>query len=273
MHSSKTFTRRAQSGAAYRISLWLPPGTPPAGGWPAVYVLDAGVMFATVVEAVKRSGRRPDATGIGMAAVVGIAPCEQNDEGERLAVVSRYRDYTFESSELVEVETSGGGAAFLAFIVDELAGELGTAHPLSATHRMLFGHSLAGYFVLNALAQRPEAFSHYAAVSPSVWWQPCALAERIERLEKSAADEIHGVLVAVGEWEGEPAPWLANSPSLADVMQRRRERRMIGRARETAAQLARKFGERRVQWRCFPEEDHASIVMIGIQRSLRLMFA
>ncbi|GAB2715886.1 alpha/beta hydrolase [Halomonas garicola] len=272
MHSSETFTRRAQSGAAHRISLWLPPGTPPAGGWPAVYVLDAGAMFATVAEAVKRSGRRPDATGVGMAAVVGIAPCEPNEEGERLAVASRYRDYTFEASRRVEVETSGGGAAFLAFIADELVPELTRDYGLSHHHRMLFGHSLAGYFVLNALAQRPCVFTHYAAISPSVWWHPEALAERLEGLDRASAEGISGVLVAVGEWEGEPAPWLAGSPTLESVMQRRRERQMIGRARATAAQLTQKLGERRVQWRCFSEEDHASIVMIGIQRSLRLMF-
>lgn len=268
MKGSEVFERTAASGAAYRISLWVPPGEPPAGGWPAVYVLDGSAMFATFVEAIKRSGRRPDATGIDMAAVVGIA----HAEGEPLTVGCRYRDYTFEPSELVDADVCGGGAAFLAFIADQLAPELAADYSLNDTHRMLFGHSLAGYFVLNALALRPRVFTHYAAISPSVWWHPEALDARLTRLDTDA-DGIAGVLIAAGEWEGEPAPWLAGSPTLETVMQRRRERRMIGRARVTAETLDRLLGGGRVQWRCFPEEDHASIVMIAIQRSLRLMFA
>lgn len=276
MNEATTFTRTAASGATYRLYLWVPPGTPPEGGWPVIYALDGGAMFATFVEAVKRSGRRPDATGIGMAAVVGIAHADDGDTRAAFATEQRYRDYTFEPSALVDAPSSGGGAAFLAFIADELAPELTRDYGLSHQHRMLFGHSLAGYFVLHALARRPAAFSHfshYAAISPSVWWHPEALAERLEGLERESAEGIGGVLVAVGEWEGEPAPWLEGSPTLERVMQRRRERQMIGRARQTATTLERLLGEHRVRWRCFPEEDHASIVMIAIQRSLRLMFA
>lgn len=262
-----------ESGATYRISLWMPPGTPPAGGWPVVYVLDGSAMFATFVEAVQRSGRRPDATGIGMAAVVGIAhACAGTDE-RLFATEYRYRDYTFEPSALVASAASGGGAGFLAFIADQLAPELGAEFGFNPARQTLFGHSLAGYFVLSALAARPGVFSRYAAISPSVWWHPEALAERIGRLDKNAAESIGGVLIAVGEWEGEPAPWLWDSPTLESVMQRRRERQMIGHARETADNLDRLLGGGRVHWRCFPEEDHASIVMIAIQRSLRLMFA
>lgn len=272
MNEATTFTRTAASGAAYRISLWVPPGTPPEGGWPVVYTLDGSAMFATFVEAIKRSGRRPDATGIGMAAVVGIAHDVRGSEDALFAAASRFRDYTFEPSALVETSVSGGGAAFLAFITDKLVPELTRDYGLSHQRRMLFGHSLAGYFVLNALAVHSGVFSHYAAISPSVWWHPEALAERLAGLDRESAEGVGGVLVAVGEWEGEPAPWLAGSATLDTVMQRRRERRMIERSRETAAQLAKTLGEHRVRWRCFPEEDHASVVMIGIQRSLRLMF-
>ena len=221
-------------------------------------------MFATFVEAVLRSGHRPDATGIGMAAVVGIAhACTGTDE-RLFATEYRYRDYTFEPSALVETSVSGGGAEFLGFIADQLAPELAATHGFNSERQMLFGHSLAGYFVLNALAARPGVFSCYAAISPSVWWHPQALNARLQALDRDAAARITGVLVAVGEWEGKPAPWLEGSPILETVMQRRRERQMIGHARETAESLDRLLGGGRVRWRCFPEEDHASIVMIAI---------
>lgn len=263
------------SGAAYHISIWTPAGEPPADGWPVVYVLDAKAMFATFVEAIQRSGRRPDATGIGMAAVVGIA-----HGGERLfATEHRYRDYTFEPSALVKsadsVNKAGGGAAFLSFIVDQLAPELANEFSLNCERQSLFGHSLAGYLVLNALATRPHAFCHYAAISPSVWWQPAALAKRLNDLSQDDTAQIRGVLIAVGEWEGQAAPWLASTlgaSGVATLMQRRNERQMIEQASALADLLRPLLGER-LTYRCFPEEDHSSIVMIAIQRSLRLIFS
>lgn len=260
-----------QSGAAYQVSIWTPAGEPPAGGWPVVYVLDAKAMFGTFVEAIQRSGRRPDATGIGMAAVVGIA-----HGGERLfATEHRYRDYTFEPSSLIESDEAGGGAAFLSFIVDQLAPELATEFGFNRERQSLFGHSLAGYFVLNALAIRPHAFCHYAAISPSVWWQPAALTERLTALTQDDTAQIRGLLIAVGEWEGQPAPWLKGAigaEGLAVLMQRRAERQMIAHASATADTLHPVLGER-LTYRCFPEEDHSSIVMIAIQRTLRLIFS
>lgn len=261
------------SGAAYQVSIWTPAGAPPTGGWPVVYVLDAKAMFATFVECMQRSGRRPDATGIGMAAVVGIA-----HGGERLfATEHRYRDYTFEPSSLIESEEAGGGAAFLSFIVDQLAPELATEFGFNHERQSLFGHSLAGYFVLNALATRPHAFCHYAAISPSVWWQPAALAQRLTALTENDTAQIRGLLVAVGEWEGQAAPWLSGSDGLgaeglAVLMQRRGERQMIEQASAMAEMLRPVLGER-LSYRCFPEEDHSSIVMIAIQRTLRLIFS
>ena len=260
----------AQANAAtYRISLWLPPGPPPDGGWPVVYVLDANTLFATFVEAIQRSARRPDATGIGMAAVVGIAHAD-----ERIfATEHRYRDYTFEPSALIESNISSGGEAFLAFIADQLAPELDAEFAFNPERRSLFGHSLAGYFVLNALAVRPAVFSHYAAISPSVWWHREALSARLNSLNQEAVAQIGGVLVAVGEWEGEPAPWLAGSQGLAQLLERRGERQMIANARAVADLLRDMLGERRTTYRCFAEEDHSSIVMIAVQRTLRLMFS
>lgn len=261
------------SGAAYQVSIWTPEGEAPEGGWPVVYVLDAKAMFATFVEAIQRSGRRPDATGIGMAAVVGIA-----HGGERLfATEHRYRDYTFEPSPLIGSELCGGGADFLAFISDQLAPALAGEFGCNSARQTLFGHSLAGYFVLNALALRPDAFRHFSAISPSVWWHPEALSDRLQALDHDALAHLSGVLIAVGEWEGQPAPWLLGSAGLGaaeltTLIARRKDRQMIAQA-SAVAELLRPVLAERLSYRCFPEEDHASIVMIAIQRTLRLMFA
>ncbi|MCC4264147.1 hypothetical protein LL240_06730 [Oceanimonas baumannii] len=266
LNNSRVWNCRANSsGIDYQISLWLPEGTPPAQGWPVIYVLDGNAMFSTFVEAIQRSGRRPDATGVGRAAVVGIAHGD-----ERLfATELRYRDFTFEPSALVQTDAAGGGGAFLDFITGQLAPDLAREFNLNPAHQMLFGHSLAGYFVLNALALRPRAFACYAAISPSVWWHPPALAERLQALN---APEVRRVLLATGEWEGNPAPWLPLGPELEQLMKRRQTRAMLEHAATVADLLRERLGEQRLRYRCFPEEDHSSVVMIAIQRALRLMF-
>ncbi|MBZ9557446.1 MULTISPECIES: alpha/beta hydrolase-fold protein [unclassified Modicisalibacter] len=258
--------RAAANGIRYRVSLWVPPGEPPAGGWPVIYVLDANALFATFVEALRRGSYRPQATGIETAAVVGIAHA-----GRALYVPERrYRDYTFGPSALAPASrTVGGGEAFLAFLVDELIPELHEAWALNGSRRMLFGHSLAGYFTLHALMARPEAFRTYAAISPSIWWDEAGLRARMPGMAGHAAR----VFMAVGEWEGEGAPGERREPGHSRTLQRRRERRMVERAQTLARDLETLLGEQRVAFRNFPEEDHASVLMVAIPRTLRFVMA
>lgn len=256
--------RAAANGGEYGIELWIPPGPPPPGGFPVVYVLDANALFGTFVEAIRRSSRRPDATGIAAAAVVGIA----HAGGELFATGRRRLDYTT-AAPAEAGEGSGGADAFLSFIVDELAPALRSEFALDATRQVLFGHSLAGYFVLHALAARPGAFRVHAAVSPSIWWDEAGLRARLAALARDAAR----VFLAVGEWEAEVPPWQRGAPGYEQLLQRRAQRRMVANAQATARQLRETLGEDAVAFHLFPEEDHASVLMIAIQRVLRFALA
>lgn len=252
--------RAAANGITYRVSLWLPCSAPPPGGWPVVYVLDAATSFATFVEIILRSSRRPDATGIVPTAVVGIAPAG----GDPYAPELRRRDYT-------PAEPGGGrGAdAFLAFIVDELAPSLIAEFPLNRARQILFGHSLTGFFTLYALGTRPDAFFSHVAISPSIWWDPAGLRARLSLIADAAAR----VFIAVGEWEGEVPPWRRSSAGYEELVQRRAERRMVDNARIIAADLTALLGKDRVSFRLFPEEDHASVLPTAAVRALRFALA
>ncbi len=249
-----TESRRVQAqanGATYRIGLWLPPGDAPAGGFPAVYVLDANALFASFVEAVRRCSRRPDATGVVPMAVVGIAP----DDDALFPASLRERDFA-------------GGPGFLSFLADELAPSLERELPLNATRRMLFGHSLAGYFVLEALAARPATFATWAAISPSIWWDEPGLRARLAAVQPGPR-----VLIGVGEWEASLAPWQRRQPGHEALVARRAQRRMLENAQALAQQLQGLLGPERTLFRVFPEEDHASVVMVACQRALRFASA
>ena len=105
------------NGQSYRVSVWVPPGAPPAGGFPAIYVLDANALFATFVELVRRSSRRPDATGIVPMAVVGIA----HDTDALYDEALRRRDFTAgppAGEAATPADSVGGEVRFLSFLAD-----------------------------------------------------------------------------------------------------------------------------------------------------------
>lgn len=253
------------NGQTYRVSVWVPPGDPPPGGFPAICVLDANALFATIVEAVRRSSRRPDATGVRPMAVVGIA----HDGDELFAQALRRRDFSHgpAAGEPAPADGSVGGAApFLAFLLDELLPALRVDLALDATRQTLFGHSLAGYFVLEALAARPRAFRHWAAISPSIWWDETGLSAR---LAAAVPGRDARVFLGAGAWEDEVPPWQRQHPGYEQLVARRAQRRMVGAAQALAAALAGWLGPDRCRWQLFPEEDHASVVMVALQRVLR----
>ncbi len=260
----------ATNGADYRVSVWLPEGDPPPGGFPTIYVLDANALFATFVEAVRRGSRRVDATGVAPMAVIGIG----HDADELFANTLRRRDYTWGPPANEPTPTDGpvgGGPAFLSFLVDELAPALQKDLPLDAARQTLFGHSLAGQFVLQALAERPDAFRSWAAISPSIWWDQAGLAARLAATLPQAP--APSVLMAVGEWEGEVPPWQRAHPGHDKLVARRAQRSMLGHAEALAQDMAGWLGSERFTFRIFPDEDHASVVMVACQRTLRFATA
>ena len=262
--------RAAANGADYRVSVWLPEGEAPPGGFPAIYVLDANALFATFVEAVRRGSRRVDATGVAPMAVIGIA----HDADELFANALRRRDYTWGPPATEPTSNDGpvgGGSAFLSFLVDELAPALRADLPLDGARQSLFGHSLAGQFVLQALAERPDAFRTWAAISPSIWWDPAGLTARLAASLPRA--QAPNVFMAVGEWEGDVPPWQRTHPGHDQLVARRAQRSMVGNAQALAQHMAAWLGPDRFDFRVFPDEDHASVVMVGCQRTLRFATA
>lgn len=247
---------RKDAGGACRIDIAIPDAPPPDSGWPAVVLLDAAGCFATCVEAVRRMGRRPDATGVSPLVVIGISSVVPDNPRRQHDLTSTRADKT----------NSGGAPAFLAFIEDQAKPRVAEIVPLDPARQTLFGHSLAGYFTLWVLAHHPEAFRTYAAISPSIWWDPEHLAEALSAL--SVHDR--NLLLCLGAWEDELPPWQRAAPGSADVMARRRARRMVERARALAEQLQPVLGPERVQFRLLPEEDHASVISAAIPRMLRL---
>ncbi|WP_207099952.1 alpha/beta hydrolase [Paracoccus shandongensis] len=152
-------------GDQWRIHVGLPDVPPPPQGYSAILSLDGATTFPHLW--THREARAPRMPVI----LFGIGY-----EGAN----RRWRDLTsramapvvpipFYRAAAADRET-GGRAAFLAMIADDLLPELARRHPLDPRDRTIYGHSLGGLFVLHALFTRPHLFARYVAADPSVWW-------------------------------------------------------------------------------------------------------
>lgn len=84
--------------------------------------------------------------------------------------IDRNKDLT--PTHLADWKTSGGAANFLGFIKDELIPYINKKYPSNGDNT-LWGHSLGGLFVINAMLNEPKTFKSYIAVDPSLWWDDC----------------------------------------------------------------------------------------------------
>ncbi|RZJ27572.1 MAG: alpha/beta hydrolase, partial [Brevundimonas sp.] len=247
---SRTVVAEA-SGHSYRISLCVPEGPPPEGGFASLVVLDGGALFQSVADAERRLSHRPEATGVTPRVIIGVG----HDGDALYHPGQRFRDFTpgpaVADDEANRHET-GGADALLAFLMDQLLPLVEQTVSLAPTRRALIGHSLAGYFTLYALIQRPDAFATYGAISPSLWWNPALILEAIAALPRPAP----GLYLAAGALEQAPA----GAP--------RADRRMIGALTDLKA-ATDAAGWTDTALTVFPDENHASVVLPAAQRFLK----
>ncbi|GAA5160995.1 alpha/beta hydrolase [Viridibacterium curvum] len=257
-----------QPGPRYRILVALPDGPAPAGGYPVVYVLDADLVFHSVVETLRLQSRRPLATGVLPALVVGISYPEEDD-----VILRRAVDYTptpaaQPAADMSATMRSAGGGAdrFLDFIDKTLRPTIAQRYATNPNHQVLFGHSLGGLFALHALFNRPQSFTHYIAASPSWWWNDKVMATE-ESAFRRQPDAARGraLLLTVGEFEQSPSRFSDNMPGGIATLTRRA---MVDNVRALSGRLITMPGMR-VKALELTGENHLSSLPQAINRGLR----
>lgn len=260
----------APNGRQYRICIAFPESPAPPDGFPVVYLLDANALFGSMVEAVRMRAHRPVATGVPPSVVVGIG---YSTEGLYDRVARTY-DYTptpaagEPDAGDASLETGGAGA-FLTFLESQVMQKVQCRTPIDRSRQVLFGHSLAGYFVLHTLLQRPDLFMTFIASSPSIWWNPNLLFDGAT--QGAFSHSKPRVVMAVGEYEERLAPWQQEGPASEMIAERRARRAMVVNAREVASRLSAAGAA--VDYQEFAGEDHASVPLLAINRGLRYAFA
>lgn len=262
------------SGRTYRVFVFKPLSDPPPGGYPAVFVTDANMMFpiaATISAAYLMQGGGALVVGIGYPAEDPLTPMQM-----------RTRDLTPPTplSGILQnpgmpppkAEDYGGAEAFFRFITEELRPAIAAEHAIDPDNQTLYGHSLGGLFVLSALFNHPESFRNFAASSPSVWWNSRAIlaSEAAFAAEVRAKRATPRVLIMIGAEEQ------AMPPVPPPNMTRAQTRRLLAQARmvDNAAELAERLRRLRggpgyvVRFVNFADEDHMSVVAASLSRTL-----
>ena len=177
-------------GRDFRVIVSRPAATVflPGQKLPAIYALDGGNGIAG-----------PQGQYLGntwqMSAALVISVDDAPGENHRFVDLAHARWRPQDGS---LPETGGGGAAFEAFLLEELRPFIEARYAADPQRSVILGHSLGALFVANVFARRPDAFAGYVMASVPVWAEP-GIVQRVA----SAADRASGqrVYLAVAEFD------------------------------------------------------------------------
>lgn len=152
-------------GQDFLVEVTVPfgPLVKPGQKLPVIYALDGGYGVAGPLSRVMAA---TSSMNPALLVAVGYKPSDYARRPTDLL----HRPWTRDGK-----TQGGGGAAFEAFLLEELKPYIEANYPADATRAALFGHSMGGVFAANVLARRPDAFAAYVIASPFLESDPGAL--------------------------------------------------------------------------------------------------
>jgi predicted alpha/beta superfamily hydrolase len=169
------------------LNIYLPPTYVKEKSYPVIYLLDGSanedfLHIVGLVQFYNMQFQMPESI------VVGIAN------------VDRKRDFTFptDAADLKkEYPTTGSSEKFINFIESELQPYIKANYNTTET-KYIIGQSLGGLLATEILLKKPQLFSHYLIVSPSLWWDNESLLPKAKLLLEENKNRTATVYIAVG---------------------------------------------------------------------------
>ena len=238
-------------GRAYRVFV-RQIGEPPEAGVPKALILDADQFFEQAIDIAEAEASPRLLVGVGLP---------EADLAARIA--RRYFELTDHAASGTiplrpgqEMPQTGGERLFAGFLRWRLLPWLGEWFPLATGRIALFGHSLAGLFVLRAFLRQELPIGDFLAADPSVWWNGHRVLAELDAFlgafpDHPAKDHRRLTILAAGD---------GARPGLSQA-----EREGVGALRggpnglNFGARLT-EAGHRRVTAASLSEETHGSIV-------------
>jgi predicted alpha/beta superfamily hydrolase len=147
-------------GRGYHVYVMLPSGYDEKADkkYPTIYLLDGGGLYPMMTAYYRYLNFGEE---VPNAIIVGISYGSDNFEGGN----HRSTDYTAPSSER---DFWGGAEKYQNFLRDELFPVIEQSYASDATHRIIFGQSIGGQFVLYSALTEPDLFWGRIASNPAL---------------------------------------------------------------------------------------------------------
>nr|WP_294903226.1 alpha/beta hydrolase-fold protein [uncultured Lacibacter sp.] len=168
------------------LNIYLPEGFHKDSSYPVIYLLDGSADEDFIhVAGLVQFYNFPWVNVLPKSIVVGIAN------------VDRRRDFTFPTTiekDKKDFPTTGSSEKFIRFLEKELQPYINSAFKTNGSN-MLIGQSLGGLLATEVLLRKPDLFSQYVIVSPSLWWDD----ESLLKTKLSSFKNKLAVYIAVGK--------------------------------------------------------------------------
>lgn len=245
------------SGRDYQVFVSLPPSyaRDPQRSYPVLYVTDADYAFPVV----RQIARRLNVEGpkVQDFILVGLSYARGDDPAQ-----SRRRDYTPTAkgpSDAPAGTVHGGGAAYQAYLRDQVLPFVARRYRTDPRQRFLLGHSYGGLLGAQILFTEPEMFSGYILGSPSLWYDK----RHIFALEKTYAAVHRDLPANVYVYTGEYEAARESDPRF------NRTTDMVGDSRELVDTLKRRgYPGLQIRADVLNDEDHVSVAPRGFTKGL-----
>ena len=218
------------------LNIYLPHGysADSAKTYPVIYLLDGSMHEDFIhIAGIVQFGSYSWVNFVPESIVVGI----EN--------VNRQRDFTFPSKRKryeKAIPANGGSEKFITFLGTEVRSIIENRYQTS-NDKTIIGQSLGGLLASEILITKPNLFTHYIIISPSLWWDKEVLLKMIPKERTS----VKSVYIGVGK-EGK-------------VMEKT--------AKELYEKITyQKDEDLQVFFEYFEQQDHANILHLAVYNAL-----
>lgn len=222
---------------------------------PVLYLLDANAQFPVAVNSYRpEQGPAPVIVGIGY----------RIDQG--YDIPARTRDYTPPTTRPDPDFGAGGEAeSFFQFIQTQVKPWIESHYPIDTGRQTLAGHSFGGLFTLYTLFNHSDAFQHYMAASPSIWWgDGIVIPARSPLLSHPPVS----ITLSVGEYEENPPKADPAHPVDPKRAKRQQKRNMVTKARDLAQRLKNEGAA--ADFILYPGKHHGSVIPDAMAKAVEI---
>ncbi len=224
--------------------------------YPVIYLLDGDGHFTSVVGMTRQLSTTNGNTVVPKMIVVGIPN------------TFRTRDLTPTQIEGDSgPNASGGGEKFMDFIEKELIPYIDANYP-TTKYRTYIGHSLGGLTTINTLLERPQLFSNYIALDPSLWWDNQAVLNKAKTSLNSKKLSNKSLFVGIANTMSPEMD--INTVSQDTTRNTQHIRAILEFSKQVAPQSSSGLN---FDYKYYNDDDHGSVPLIAEYDAFRFLFS